>query len=95
MPGDARSPRASWRSSRVARTRAAAQPNGAELNAFIRIGPDGTVMFSLPKSEMGQGVLTSLALLLAEELEVDWARVRSEHAVSDEKRYGRWSTGCG
>jgi isoquinoline 1-oxidoreductase beta subunit len=74
----------------------AAEPTAAgsgELNAHVRIGPDGTVAFSVAKSEMGQGVLTSLALLLAEELEVDWSRVRCEHAISDEKRYGRWLTG--
>jgi isoquinoline 1-oxidoreductase beta subunit len=66
---------------------------GGELNAYVRVAPDGTVIFSIAKSEMGQGVLTSLALLLAEELDADWTRVRSEHALSDEKRYGRWSTG--
>lgn len=64
-----------------------------ELNAFVRIEPDGSVVFSFPKSEMGQGVLTSLAMLVAEELEVDWQRVRSEHAISSEARYGLWRTG--
>src|SRR5262245_11502283 len=74
-------------------TRAAATPAGGELNAYVRIAPDGTVSLSIAKSEMGQGVLTSLALLLAEELEVDWTRVRSEHALADDKLYGRWMTG--
>ena len=64
-----------------------------ELNAFIRIEPDGGVVFSFPKSEMGQGVLTSLAMLVAEELEVDWSKVRSQHAIADEARYGNWRTG--
>ncbi|MFO0690665.1 MAG: xanthine dehydrogenase family protein molybdopterin-binding subunit [Myxococcota bacterium] len=66
---------------------------GGELDAFIRIEPDGSVVFSIPKSEMGQGVLTSLAMILAEELEVDWSKVRSEHALANEARYGRWRTG--
>lgn len=64
-----------------------------ELGAYIRVEPDGSVVFSIPKSEMGQGVLTSLAMLVAEELEVDFARVRSEHALADSARYGPWSTG--
>ncbi len=75
------------------RARAASETQGGELNAFIRIAPDGSVTFSLPKSEMGQGVLTSLAMLLAEELEVDWSKVRSQHAIADEARYGNWRTG--
>jgi isoquinoline 1-oxidoreductase beta subunit len=75
------------------RAREEPEPGETELNAFVRIGSDGSVTFSLPKSEMGQGVLTSLALILAEELEVDWSRVRSEHALSDDRRYGRWLTG--
>ncbi|MBK7948112.1 MAG: xanthine dehydrogenase family protein molybdopterin-binding subunit [Deltaproteobacteria bacterium] len=76
---------------------AAARATGAmpasELNAFLRIEPDGSVVCSIPKSEMGQGVLTSLAMLLAEELEVDWSKIRSEHAIANEARYGRWRTG--
>ena len=75
------------------RARATVDPRSGELDAFIQIAPDGTVTFSLPKSEMGQGVLTSLAMLLAEELEVDWSTVRSQHAIADEARYGNWRTG--
>ncbi|MBY0400483.1 xanthine dehydrogenase family protein molybdopterin-binding subunit, partial [Myxococcota bacterium] len=59
----------------------------------VRIEPDGAVVLSFPKSEMGQGVLTSLAMLVAEELEVDLAKIRSEHAIANEARYGRWRTG--
>ena len=75
------------------RARATVDPRSGELDAFIQIAPDGIVTFSLPKSEMGQGVLTSLAMLLAEELEVDWSKVRSQHAIADEARYGNWRTG--
>jgi len=72
---------------------AGARAAGSALNAYVRIAPDGSVFLSFPKSEMGQGVLTSLAMLVAEELEVDWSKVRSEHALADEARYGKWSTG--
>ena len=63
------------------------------LNAWIRIGTDESVTFVISESEMGQGVHTALAMLLAEELEVDWSRVRTEHAPADRTRYGRQSTG--
>lgn len=71
----------------------AATGNATELDAYIRIAPDGVVTFSFPKSEIGQGVLTSLSMLIAEELEVDWAQVRAEHAIANEARYGNWITG--
>ncbi len=45
-------------------------------NAWIRIGSDGLVTLTLDKSEMGQGSQTGLAMILAEELEADWATVR-------------------
>lgn len=50
------------------------------LNPFLRIGQDGTVTVVAHKSEMGQGVYTALPMLIAEELECDWARVRVEAA---------------
>src|SRR5882757_5158408 len=49
-------------------------------DAFLAIAPDDTVTVALAHSEMGQGVWTSLAMLVAEELECDWSKVRSEHA---------------
>ena len=52
-------------------------------NAFIRIGTDGGVTLIINKSEMGQGVYTSLPMLVAEELEVDWSTVRVEPAPVD------------
>src|ERR1700720_1499730 len=45
-------------------------------NAWVRIDADGTVTLTIGKSEMGQGVRTSLAMLLAEELDADWARIK-------------------
>ncbi len=49
-------------------------------NAFLRIGPDGSVTVQLSHSEMGQGIWTTLPMLLAEELECDWSRIRVETA---------------
>jgi isoquinoline 1-oxidoreductase beta subunit len=49
-------------------------------NAFVRIGSDDSVTVLLAHSEMGQGIWTGLAMLIAEELECDWSKVRCEHA---------------
>lgn len=49
-------------------------------NAWIRIGTDDSVLLIIDKSEMGQGVVTSMSMLIAEELECDWKRVRTEFA---------------
>lgn len=60
---------------------AAAQTSPAvEPNAFIRIAPDDTITFIINKSEMGQGVYTSLPMLIAEELGCDWNKIRVESA---------------
>jgi isoquinoline 1-oxidoreductase subunit beta len=58
-----------------------------EPNAFIRIDTVGLVTLTIPQVEMGQGTYTSLAMLLAEELDADWNRVRVEHAPADERHY--------
>ena len=63
------------------------------LNAWLRIGSDDTVTILVSESEMGQGVMTSLAMALVEELEADWSLVRVEHAPADRTRYGGQSTG--
>ena len=52
-------------------------------NAWLRIGTDESVLVVVDRSEMGQGVTTSLPMLLAEELEADWSRVRIESAPAD------------
>jgi len=56
-------------------------------NAFIRIDGTGAVTLIIPQVEMGQGTYTSLSMILAEELDADWSRVRVEHAPPDEKLY--------
>lgn len=58
---------------------AAAKPIGAP-NAFIHIAPDNTITMVINKLEMGQGVNTSMAQLIAEELECDWTSIRSVSA---------------
>lgn len=58
-----------------------------EPNAFIRIPAKGKVVFVMPSVEMGQGIYTSVAMLLAEELEVSLDQVELEHAPADPTRY--------
>jgi isoquinoline 1-oxidoreductase subunit beta len=53
------------------------------LNAWIRIDADDTVTLRVASSEMGQGVYTAIPMLLAEELECDWARIKVEMAPAD------------
>ncbi len=52
-------------------------------NAWLRIGTDDSVLVIVDRSEMGQGVTTSLPMLLAEELEADWTKIRFEFAPAD------------
>ena len=52
-------------------------------NAWLRIGEDESVLVMVDRSEMGQGVTTALPMLLAEELEADWSRIRIEFAPAD------------
>jgi isoquinoline 1-oxidoreductase beta subunit len=60
-----------------------ADPQAPALNGWVRIGTDDRVIVQIPKSEMGQGVLTSLAMVLADELDADWSRVQTEHPPLD------------
>src|SRR5712675_65871 len=66
---------------------AAAAPSGFAPNAFIRIDRRGEVTLVMPMAEMGQGVYTSMAMLLAEELEVGLDQVRLEHAPANDALY--------
>jgi isoquinoline 1-oxidoreductase subunit beta len=61
-------------------------------NAYLRVAPDGTVTVMIARSELGQGSSTALAMLVAEELEADWRKVRIEQAVPG-AAYGDMSTG--
>ncbi len=79
-------------------TRAAAQGGTPEVNAWVVVQPDDTVIIRIARSEMGQGTLTGLAQLVAEELECDWARVSTEYPTPGQnlarnRVWGNFSTG--
>lgn len=57
-------------------------------NAFLRIGNDNSVTVLLGHSEMGQGIWTGLTMLIAEELDADWSKIRVEHAPASAAEYG-------
>ena len=78
--------------------RAAAQGATPEVNAWVVVHPDERVVIRIARSEMGQGTLTGLAQLVAEELECDWKNVGTEYPTPAEnlKRqrvWGNFSTG--
>src|SRR5712671_4291440 len=58
----------------------AAKKAPPDPNAFVRVAPDGSVTVQLAHAEMGQGIWTGLAMLVAEELDCDWSKIRVEHA---------------
>ncbi len=69
-----------------------------EVNAWVVIRPDDTVVIRIARSEMGQGSLTGLAQLVAEELECDWSKVTTEYptpgqSVARKRAWGDFSTG--
>ncbi|HTR12504.1 MAG TPA: xanthine dehydrogenase family protein molybdopterin-binding subunit [Roseiarcus sp.] len=69
-------------------------PHGTVNNplVFVSIAPDGAVTIVCHRSEMGQGVRTGMPLIVADELEADWARVKVAQATGDEARYGNQDT---
>ena len=63
-----------------ARTQSTTTASGTEINAWLVIDKDGTVTIRIPHTEMGQGGITSVAMLIAEELNVDWSKIKTEFA---------------
>ncbi len=59
---------------------------------FVAIGEDGIVTVTVHRSEMGQGVRSGLPLIIADELEADWSRVRVKQAPGDEPKFGNQNT---
>jgi isoquinoline 1-oxidoreductase beta subunit len=75
----------------VAQNQETPRPN--PFNAWVRITPDGQVTLTLAKSEMGQGVMTALPMILAEELDADWSQIRVIAADLDPAKFGDQGTG--
>ncbi len=81
--------------SRDAAAQDAAPP---EVNAWVVVKPDDTIVIRIARSEMGQGTLTGLAQLVAEELDADWAKVTTEYPtpgqnLARKRPWGSFSTG--
>jgi isoquinoline 1-oxidoreductase beta subunit len=75
-----------------------AQDGSPEINAWVVIRPDDTVVIRIARSEMGQGTLTGLAQMVCEELECDWSKVTTEYptpgqSVARKRVWGDFSTG--
>jgi isoquinoline 1-oxidoreductase beta subunit len=65
------------------------------FNAWVRVTPDNQVTLILGKSEMGQGIMTALPMILAEELSLDWQQVKIEQAPTNPKIYDHGTGGSG
>jgi isoquinoline 1-oxidoreductase beta subunit len=75
-------------------TGAGKMPHGTVVDpkVFVAIAPNGTVTIVAHRAEMGTGVRTSLPLIVAEEMEADWSRVRVQQAHGDEAKFGNQDT---
>src|ERR1700756_3237962 len=63
-------------------------------NAFVRVGTDDTVTVLIKHIEFGQGPMTGLATVVAEEMDADWSKVRAEHAPSNPELYKNFVLGA-
>ena len=63
-----------------------------EPHVYVRIGDDGIVTILCHRSEMGQGIRTTMPMIIADEMEADWTKCRVEQALGDEKKYGSQNT---
>ncbi len=72
---------------------AAAAANDGQLNAWVKIGVDNRITIFASNPEIGQGVRTSMPMLVAEELDVDWAQVQVAPTLASAKIYGRQVAG--
>jgi isoquinoline 1-oxidoreductase beta subunit len=71
-----------------------AMPHGTvdDPHVFVAIGEDGTITITCHRAEMGQGVRTSIALVVADEMEADWTKVKVVQAWGDETHFGNQDT---
>ncbi len=63
-----------------------------EPHAYVRLGDDGIITIMCHRSEMGQGIRTTMPMIIADEMEADWANCRVEQALGDDKKYGTQNT---
>lgn len=82
----------------IPRNSLAQTPLPDEVNAWVVVKPDDTVVVRIARSEMGQGTLTGLAQLVADELDCDWAKVTTEYPtpgqnLARQRAWGNFSTG--
>ncbi len=82
----------------LAQAPGAAAPAAPEINAWVVVKPDDTIVIRIARSEMGQGTLTGLAQLVGEELDADWSKVTTEYPtpaqnLARKRVWGSFSTG--
>lgn len=75
------------------KTRATTPESQPELNAYIRISPDGSIVIRSKNPEIGQGVKTAMPMIIAEELDAAWENIVVEQAPIDRKLFGRQGAG--
>ena len=77
----------------VGKVKAASSKSHSELNAYIRISPEGSIFIFAKNPEIGQGVKTSMPMIIAEELDADWNDVIVEQSPINEALFGRQNAG--
>ena len=73
---------------KIAFASAGAEGTSHKMNAWVEISPSGTVTIASPNAEMGQGTMTAMPLILAEELDADWSKVVVKQVGPTSKEYG-------
>src|SRR3982751_5870409 len=70
-----------------------ANADSVGFNSYLSISPDGTITIMSPNPELGQNILTSFPMIVADELDADWTRVKAVQAKLDTKSFDRQLTG--
>src|ERR1700712_252953 len=74
-------------------TNAAAFAGNLDFNSYLSISTDGLITIYSPNPELGQNILTSFPMIVAEELDADWSKIKIVQAVLDTKKFDRQLTG--